>query len=431
MHRLLERQLRKARVNGRLDTDRLLQQVDDAYREADQERRRNDRAVSLMSDELLSLNHACRVQAMCQVNAILDAVYDGVAVLDESGRVLSLNRAARHMFGMSEEVPGALSICDLLPCTSNVPGHTCTSPAGLPVDHGGVCSSMARHRDGREFPVEATLSAVESGDGPWQVVIVRDVTEQRRAQRELQSAREQAETASRTKSRFLAATSHELRTPLNAILGFSDAMLYGVFGAVSPAGYRDYVQAIHDAGRHLLTLVNQVLDLAKIEAGRTELVIESFDPRDMIEAIRPSLEMLAATNSNRLNFDVGPHLGPVSADMTRLSQIMLNVVGNACKFTEHGQVTLSVTRDGGEWLVFTVTDNGIGMSADQVRLLFEAFQQGEATIARRYGGSGLGMSIAAELCRLMGGSIFAASSRGRGTTVTIRLPRHCCAAVAR
>jgi signal transduction histidine kinase len=228
------------------------------------------------------------------------------------------------------------------------------------------------------------------------------------------------EAASRHKTEFLANMSHELRTPLNAIIGYSE-MLQEEAEDLGQDAFIGDLEKIRAAGRHLLELINAVLDLSKIEAGKMELSIEEFDVAALVRDIAGVVQPLAEKNDNRLAAHAAADVATMRADQTKVRQALFNLLANACKFTEHGSVTLHAARDAGV-IVFTVSDTGIGMTREQMPRLFQDFTQGDASTARRYGGTGLGLSLSQRLCRLMGGDIAVESEAGRGTTLTIRLP---------
>ena len=220
--------------------------------------------------------------------------------------------------------------------------------------------------------------------------------------------------------------SHELRTPLNAIIGYSE-MLQEEAQDQHAEGFVPDLQRINAAGKHLLELINDILDLSKIEAGKMELYLETFEVGPLVRDVAAVLEPLAQKNANRLEVQCAPDVGAMRADLTKLRQALFNLLSNACKFTEQGVVTVSVTReaataDGGDSIVFAVRDTGIGMTPEQMARLFEEFGQADASTTRRYGGTGLGLAISRRLCRMMGGDITVASEPGRGSTFTIRLP---------
>jgi GAF domain-containing protein/DNA-binding response OmpR family regulator len=244
--------------------------------------------------------------------------------------------------------------------------------------------------------------------------------------REIEDKSRQLEVADRHKSEFLANMSHELRTPLNAIIGYSE-MLQEDAADLGAEQLIDDLAKINAAGKHLLELINAVLDLSKIEAGKMELYLESFDVPGLVRDIAAVIQPLAARNGNRLDVRCPDSIGTMRADLTKVRQALFNLLSNACKFTERGTIALAVTResrDGEDWMVFGVSDTGIGMTPEQLTRLFEAFSQADAATTRRYGGTGLGLALSRRLCRMMGGDITVESEAGRGSTFTIRLPAH-------
>jgi len=242
--------------------------------------------------------------------------------------------------------------------------------------------------------------------------------------REIEDKSRQLEAADRHKSEFLANMSHELRTPLNAIIGYSE-MLQEDAADLGADQFTDDLKKINGAGKHLLELINAVLDLSKIEAGKMELYLESFDVATLVRDIGAVIPPLAAKNTNRLEVSCPGTIGTMRADLTKVRQALFNLLSNACKFTDHGRVTLAVSREPSgdqEWLRFSVSDTGIGMTPEQLARLFEAFSQADAATTRKYGGTGLGLALSRRLCRMMGGDVTVESESGRGSTFTIRLP---------
>ena len=243
---------------------------------------------------------------------------------------------------------------------------------------------------------------------------------------ELQHARNQATNASYAKSALLASVSHEFRTPLNAILGYSELVL-DELGERGETGLVTDVRRIHTAGSHLLSLVSDILDLSKIEAGKLDIAVRSFDLDALIVDVSEAIWPLVGHNSNGFVVrGAATPVGEMCSDPTRVRQVLLNLLGNACKFTARGQIELIVERraadDGVDWIEMTVRDTGIGMTAAQMQRLFDSFSQVDASVTRRYGGTGLGLAISRRLCRLMDGDIFVDSEFGVGSTFCVRLP---------
>jgi len=256
--------------------------------------------------------------------------------------------------------------------------------------------------------------------------LAQRLAEAEEREHELAAARLAAEAANRSKSSFLANMSHELRTPLNAIIGYSELLVEEAEDAdletFTPA---PDLQKIRAAGKHLLALINEVLDLSKIEAGKLDVEVEAFDVEDAVYDVVATIQPLMSRNCNRLDVQLGDDLGTMNSDLMRVRQCLFNLLSNAAKFTENGTVTLSVERslhEGAEWLCFQIRDNGPGMSSDQQRRLYQPFTQLESTSARGHGGTGLGLTITKKFCELMGGEIHHRSEPGQGSNFTIRLP---------
>jgi len=240
---------------------------------------------------------------------------------------------------------------------------------------------------------------------------------------EVEEKSRQLEMASQHKSQFVASMSHELRTPLNAIIGLTEMMVSNAprFGTEKAA---EPLRRVHRAGTHLLGLINQVLDLSKIEAGKLELSPETVNLAPLLEDVIGTARQLAEQNKNRLVVESPDNLGTLTVDPMRLRQILLNLLSNACKFTKQGEVKLRVKRvvDGRNWIEIAVADTGIGMTPEQQAKLFEEFTQADSSTARQYGGTGLGLAITRKLARMMGGDVTVASEPGKGSVFTVRLP---------
>jgi signal transduction histidine kinase/DNA-binding response OmpR family regulator len=242
---------------------------------------------------------------------------------------------------------------------------------------------------------------------------------------EIEDKSRQLAEASQHKSQFLANMSHELRTPLNAIIGVTE-MLQEDARDLDRSDEIEPLDRVLRAARHLLALINDILDLSKIEAGRMELHLEWFALAPLIDDVVKTIEPMASKNDNRVAVDCGPDIGTIHADQMRFRQALLNLATNANKFTEGGTVTIRARQqeeDGRAWITLAVTDTGIGMTAEQMSRLFQEFSQADASTTRRYGGTGLGLAISRRFCQMMGGDITVDSAPGRGSTFTIRLPR--------
>jgi cell cycle sensor histidine kinase DivJ len=272
------------------------------------------------------------------------------------------------------------------------------------------------------------------------IAVSRDVSAQKRQEAELLEARDAAEAASRAKSRFLAGTSHELRTPLNAILGFSEVMKSEMFGPLGHGHYRDYARHIHESGEHLRDLIDDVLDLSRIEAGKWRLAPELLSVPEIMEGVMRTLSITAERAEVALDLDLQPCLPPLTADRRAVRQMLLNLVSNAVKFTpRHGSVAVSARASGGA-LVLEVRDTGIGIPPEELARLANPFEQAESVLRAREtredefapapAGSGLGLATVRALAQLHGGSMSIASSPGQGTTVRVSLPLAGCGAAA-
>lgn len=282
-----------------------------------------------------------------------------------------------------------------------------------------------RHKDGHYVTFESNCINLLGNKALRAIVInSRDITERKRAEEVLEHAKEAAESANYAKSAFLAHMSHELRTPMNAILGYTEILMEDAEESDGIGAMPD-LKKIHSAATHLLTLINDVLDLAKIEAGKMELQIEDFSVSELIYDAVATIRPLSDKNGNELLVECAETIGTIHTDVTKSRQILLNLLGNAAKFTEKGTITLTVKRkwrDGREWIRFRVADTGIGMETGQIENLFEEFTQADASTTRRYGGTGLGLAITKRYCLMMGGDIEVRSEPGIGSLFTVYLP---------
>jgi PAS domain S-box-containing protein len=255
---------------------------------------------------------------------------------------------------------------------------------------------------------------------------VEDITARKRAEEELRRAKEAAEEASRSKSQFLANMSHELRTPLNAIIGYSELMREEAEDLELASFIRD-LGKIETAGKHLLGLINGVLDIAKIEAGKMDVHAETFDVAHMMEDVAATVAPVVEKNGNHFQIVAPQNLGTMHTDLTKVRQSLFNLLGNAGKFTKDGTVWLEadrVSEAGRDWMIFRVRDTGVGMTPEQAQRVFEAFTQADASTTRKFGGTGLGLAITREFSRMIGGDATVESEPGRGSVFTLRVPAH-------
>jgi PAS domain S-box-containing protein len=282
-----------------------------------------------------------------------------------------------------------------------------------------------RKKDGSLYWAAASMSPIRGADGTTThfLAIQDDITDRKAAEEELRKARAEAEAANRAKSSFLANMSHELRTPMNAIIGYSE-MLMEEAEDLEQEEFIPDLKKIHGAGKHLLALINDILDLSKIEAGKMELFLERFDVGPLLDDVSATVDALVKKKDNALTVECAKDLGSMHADLTKVRQSLFNLLSNAAKFTENGTITLSARRetsDSGDRIVFGVADTGIGIAPDKIGKLFEEFTQADASTTRKFGGTGLGLAITRRFCRMMGGDITAESTPGEGTVFTIRL----------
>ena len=350
-------------------------------------------------------------------DAVIESMGDAVIVLNSERRIVDVNPAAVQMLELSAPQIIGRTIGMFLPDHKDLVAHLGQQESAtteLTLDRGR----------GPEY-YDVRVSSLKDGRGriTGRMIVVRNISAQKRFEAELQHAKEIAEAASRAKSAFLANMSHELRTPLNAIIGYSEMLAEEL--ASERADLTADMQQITAAGQHLLTLINDILDLSKIEAGRIDLYMEDFDPLLIVRNVAATVEPLVRQRGNRLELQLDGAFGTIHADPTRLRQILLNLLSNAAKFTAHGVVTLRVSRADDEvapGFLFAVSDTGIGISAEHLARLFQPFTQADSSTTRRYGGTGLGLAISQRFSALMGGTITVVSTPGQGSTFTVRLP---------
>ena len=293
-------------------------------------------------------------------------------------------------------------------------------------EHGHVegMEVLLKRAGGEEFWALMASQRVQFDGRPAMITGLADISDRKRMEGELHKAIWASEQATRAKSDFVASMSHELRTPLNAIIGYSEILFEDAQSAGRESEMAD-LRKIQDAGKHLLGLIDNILDLSKIEAGKMTLYLETFELRPMIDSVAATVTALAKKTGNVLVVSCADEVGTMHSDLTKVRQILFNLLSNACKFTRNGTITLAAVRDANEavdWIEFQVRDTGIGMTTDQQAKVFEAFTQADASTTRTYGGTGLGLAITKSFCRLMGGDVTLTSEAGKGTTFVVRLP---------
>ncbi|MBI5033148.1 MAG: response regulator [Chloroflexi bacterium] len=348
--------------------------------------------------------------------AVVDNAADGITTTDSSGQIMSFNPAAEKIFGYSAYEVIGQKLSALVPAVHEETFKQATNSNGRETE--------GRRKDGSRFPLDLAITGTEIGEQSVYIALMRDITEQKQAATELQNAKDAADAANQAKSAFLANMSHELRTPLNAIIGYSEMLQEQAQDEERPEFIPD-LERINSAGKHLLGLINAVLDLSKIEAGKMDLYLETFAVSKLVQDVADVIKPLIDRNSNTLQVRCLDEVGVMHADLTKVRQSIFNLLSNASKFTEHGVISLDVTRehvDGIDWVNLKVSDTGIGMTPEQLDKLFKEFSQADASTSRKYGGTGLGLALSRRFCRMMGGDIFVESEYDKGSTFTIHLP---------
>jgi signal transduction histidine kinase/HAMP domain-containing protein len=359
------------------------------------------------------------------IETALRTIPDGFVLYDPDDRVVLCNSKFRDLYpGIADLIVPGIKFGEILRAVVDRK----LIDLGERSPEEWIAERIRQHSDPTGFPeyqyngTWVRISERRTPDGST-VSVYTDITELKQRQVELQQAMEQADAASRNKSQFLANMSHELRTPLNAIIGLTEMMVTDAprFGAEKA---QEPLRRVHRAGTHLLDLINEVLDLSKIEAGKLELNPESVKLAPLVDEITGTVRQLAEQNKNRLVVEAQENLGSLTVDPMRLRQILLNLLSNACKFTKQGEVALRVRKvlDGRDWIELAVADTGIGLTAEQQAKLFREFTQADSLTARRYGGTGLGLALSRKLARMMGGDVTVASEPGKGSVFTVRLP---------
>ena len=363
------------------------------------------------------------LQAAELLSAILKISAEAVIITNAVGEILKFSTGAELMFGYRADEAIGQSVDMLLPDAARGAhrGHVDAFRQGA-VDakvmrERSASELKGRRRSGETFPIEVSIAKLATADGLILTAIVRDLTEQRATESALAAAARAAEAANTAKSVFLATMSHEIRTPLNGVLGMTQAMAAGEL----PPLQRERLEIIRQSGEALLAILNDILDLSKIEAGKLELETAPFDLADLVRGAQSAFTAMANRKGLSFALEISGAEGVYVGDAARIRQILYNLISNALKFTEAGEVRVTATRtDTG--LRITVRDTGVGIAPEALDQLFDPFVQADASTTRRYGGTGLGLAICRDLSRLMGGSISVESRRGEGSAFTVDLP---------
>ena len=363
-----------------------------------------------------------------RISKIIQSSPDGIITIDRKGIIQTFSASAERIFGYyGDEIIGR-----------NI---KILQPKEIALEHDyylerytfGASSTIVGNKrtvngvrkDGSIFPLELKVEGVEMDDGEIIYIgMIRDITDRLQMETEINEAREQAETANAAKSAFLANMSHELRTPMNAIIGYSEMLAEDA----EDDGLDDMVDdlgKITSAGKHLLSLINDILDLSKVEAGKMELFLETFDFKTVAQEVASTAKTLVEKNNNEFVVEIGEGLGEVHNDLTKTRQMLLNLISNAAKFTNGGTITLfgeKFKKGKEDWLRMAVRDTGIGIPADKIEKIFQEFSQADDSTTRDFGGTGLGLSLTRRFAEMMGGDIHVESIIGEGSSFIIELP---------
>jgi adenylate cyclase len=401
------------------------------------------RALTMLRDSLIESHRleqerqraeADTRYAQTQLREAIEAISEGFACYDGNDRLIICNSRYKELYaGAAVEIKPGIQYETIL--------RAAVSAGVLPAPpenrEAWIAEQCERHRNPKgSFELQGTGGAwlkvsERHTEDKGIAAVFTDITELKDRELELgqlvdrlAEAREAADKANRTKSTFLANMSHELRTPLNAIIGYSEMLLEDATdrGDKASAGDLEKIQA---AGKHLLGLINDILDLSKIEAGRMEIYLEQVSLARLVDEVKTIIEPMMTKNVNKLAIDCPPDIGALQTDLTKLKQSIINLLSNAAKFTKEGTVTLRLSRhqrDDIPWVKFEVIDSGIGMTEEQMGRLFQAFTQADSSTTRNFGGTGLGLTITRHFCVMLGGTIDVTSVPGQGSTFIIQLP---------
>ena len=381
---------------------------------------------------LQDITQQCKVedalrQSRGMLSGILAIAQEAIILTDSNLRITLFSQGAQRVFGYEENEATGMHIAKLIPERfrpnhgHQVRGFAAGPEASLQMN--ARSELVGLRKSGEEFPIVISLSKLESGSGNLYSLILRDVGPEKAARDELIAAKIAAETANQAKSSFLANMSHELRTPLNAIIGFSEVIREQTYGPVGSPEYLEYIKLISQSGEHLLDIINDILDVSKIDSGEARLHEGIVDVSCLVRACMNLMKVRAEAGGVSLTCDVSGDVRPLMADGVKLKQILINLLSNAIKFTpERGEVALKVWSAPEAGYVFQVADTGIGIALEDIPVALAPFKQIDNDFSRQYEGTGLGLPLAKSLVEMHSGSLDLQSEPGVGTTATIRLP---------
>jgi protein-histidine pros-kinase len=399
---------------------RLIPSLERELRDAKERRQRRE------AEEALRISEARKA-------AIFDTALDSIISIDHEGKIIEFNTQAEQTFLYRRDAVIGQPMAELIVPARLRAKHLEALARYLATGSGSIIGKRveltALRGDGSEFPVELTLTSIATKSRPIFTAYIRDLTEQKKQEairersRELEQQNLHIQEANRLKSEFLANMSHELRTPLNGVIGFAEFLIDGKAGAIN-SEQQEYLNDILTSGRHLLQLINDVLDLAKIEAGKMELDPETFSIKKAAEEVCTVMRPLASNRSITINLEAAPDADIVTLDQRKVKQIFYNLLSNAVKYSrEGGQVNLLVNADSKQRIRIQVRDYGIGIRKDDLPRVFREFEQLDSGASRRYPGTGLGLALTKKMIELHNGSIAVDSEFGAGSIFTVSLPR--------